>query len=152
MTDATPAPPARRPVVVTIAVVLVYLSGLASVAIGILVLLSRYQVDRASVLPVSLLGAAIILFAPAHDRRRIGTRPRQPARAPARRRSTSACEFVLHIVTIVSTDSWDWAAPAEIVGRRCSSLFALWAPPGSRHFIADAADSIEAASAARPAS
>ena len=42
--------------------VLVYLSGLASVAIGILILLSRYQVERAEVLPVSLLGAGVILF------------------------------------------------------------------------------------------
>ncbi len=31
-------------------------------AIGILVLLSRYRVDAAEVLPVSLLGAGVILF------------------------------------------------------------------------------------------
>ena len=49
--------------VVTIAVVLVYLTGVVGALIGVLVLLSRYQVDRASVLPVSLLGAGIILFA-----------------------------------------------------------------------------------------
>ena len=39
-----PVPSRRRPVLVTIAVVLVYIGGVASVVIGTLILLSRYRV------------------------------------------------------------------------------------------------------------
>ncbi|MXS75993.1 hypothetical protein CSIV_10425 [Microbacterium sp. CSI-V] len=52
----------RRPVPVTVAVVLVYVGGFANTALGVLVLLSRYQVDADDVLPVSLVGAATILL------------------------------------------------------------------------------------------
>ncbi|MFS0795324.1 hypothetical protein [Microbacterium sp. 1P10AE] len=52
----------HRPLPVTVAVVLVYVGGLANTALGVLVLLSRYQVDAEEVLPVSLVGAATILL------------------------------------------------------------------------------------------
>ena len=52
----------RRPLPVTVAVVLVYVGGLANTALGVLVLLARYQVDADEVLPVSLVGAATILL------------------------------------------------------------------------------------------
>lgn len=52
----------RRPLPVTIAVVLVYIGGLLNTALGVLVLLSRYEVDAGDVLPVSLVGAATILL------------------------------------------------------------------------------------------
>ncbi len=52
----------RRPVPVTVAVVLVYVGGFANTALGVLVLLSRYQVDADDVLAVSLVGAATILL------------------------------------------------------------------------------------------
>lgn len=52
----------RRPLPVTIAVALVYVGGLLNTALGVLVLLSRYEVDADDVLPVSLVGAATILL------------------------------------------------------------------------------------------
>ncbi|AOX46117.1 MULTISPECIES: hypothetical protein [unclassified Microbacterium] len=52
----------RRPVAVTVAIVLVYLGGLLNTALGILVLLTRYEVTDDLVLPVSLVGAATILL------------------------------------------------------------------------------------------
>jgi len=52
----------RRPLPVTVAVVLVYVGGFANTALGVLVLLARYEVDADDVLPVSLVGAATILL------------------------------------------------------------------------------------------
>ncbi|MDQ1124198.1 hypothetical protein [Microbacterium trichothecenolyticum] len=52
----------RRPVAVTVAIVLVYVGGLLNTAFGIIVLLSRYEVTPDLVLPVSLVGAATILL------------------------------------------------------------------------------------------
>ncbi len=53
---------ARRPVAVTVAIMLVYIGGLLNTALGVLVLLSRYEVTADLVLPVSLIGAATILL------------------------------------------------------------------------------------------
>ncbi len=59
---AHPTVAARRPVPVTIAVVLVYLGGLASALFGLLFLLTRYAVTGSDVLAVTLIGAGIMLF------------------------------------------------------------------------------------------
>lgn len=122
----------NQPILVRIAVVLVYLSGLTSVAIGILILLSRYQVDRAEVLPVSLLGAGVILFGLLTIAVASGVARGRPG---ARLLLTAylAVQFVLHIVTFVSTDSWDWAAIVELVLYAFIAI-AVWTPPGSRYF------------------
>ncbi len=128
----TRAAPLHQPVLVRIVVVIVYVSGYASVAIGILVLLSRYRVDAAEVLPVSLLGAGIILF---------GLMTVAVASGVARGRRLArllltifvSAQFVLHLVTIISTDEWDWTATAGMI----AAVFivnALWTPPGSRYF------------------
>ena len=58
----TPPTQVRRPVAVTVAIVLVYIGGLLNTALGVLVLLSRYEVSADLVLPVSLIGAATILL------------------------------------------------------------------------------------------
>jgi hypothetical protein len=58
----TPPTQVRRPVAVTVAIVLVYIGGLLNTALGVLVLLSRYEVSADLVLPVSLVGAATILL------------------------------------------------------------------------------------------
>ncbi|KTS07008.1 hypothetical protein [Microbacterium testaceum] len=58
----TPPAQVRRPVAVTVAIVLVYIGGLLNTALGVLVLLSRYEVSADLVLPVSLVGAATILL------------------------------------------------------------------------------------------
>ena len=125
--------------------VLIYLSGFASVAIGILVLLSRYRVDAASVLPTSLLGAGIILF---------GLLTIAVASGVARGRRLArliltiylAVQFVLHIVTIVTADTWDWSSPRRWRST-CSSPPRVWTPPGSRYFGAVPADQTEVATA-----
>ncbi len=52
----------RRPAAVTVAIMLVYIGGLLNTALGVLVLLSRYEVTADLVLPVSLIGAATILL------------------------------------------------------------------------------------------
>ncbi|MBN9224021.1 MAG: ATPase [Microbacterium sp. SCN 70-27] len=59
---AHPMDAPSRPVPVTIAVVLVYLGGLASALFGILFLLARYAVEAGDVVDVSFVGVGIILF------------------------------------------------------------------------------------------
>ncbi|MET0781362.1 MAG: hypothetical protein ABWY26_01880 [Microbacterium sp.] len=144
--SAPTAPVVRQPILVRIAVVLVYLSGLTSVAIGILILLSRYQVEKAEVLPVSLLGAGVILF---------GLLTIAVASGVARGRRLArvlltiylAVQFVLHIVTIVSADTWDWTSLAEMAAYAFIAI-ALWTPPGSRYFRDAPTDQAEAAASA----
>ncbi|GAA3214459.1 hypothetical protein [Microbacterium terregens] len=122
----------HRPALVTIAVVLIYVGGVSSTALGTLILLSRYQVESADVLPVSLLGAAVILF---------GLLTIAVASGVARGRRLArllltiyiAVQFALHIVTIVSTEAWDASAVAEMIADTFI-LIAVWAPPGSRYF------------------
>jgi lysylphosphatidylglycerol synthetase-like protein (DUF2156 family) len=121
----------RRPVVVTIVVILVVLSGVSNALLGIVVLLSRYRVPDAEVLPVSLIGAAVILF---------GLLTIAVAAAVGRGSRLArllltiylAIQLVLHAVTAATTD-WDWAVFAQAVVE-VLLLVALWAPPGSRHF------------------
>lgn len=124
--------------------VLVYLSGLSSVAIGILVLLSRYRVEAAEVLPVSLLGAGIILFGLLTIAVASGVARARPA---ARLLLTLylAAQLVLHIVTIFSTESWDWASGIALALYAFIGI-SLWTPPGSRYFQTTPADQAAAAS------
>lgn len=124
--------PALQPPLVRVAVVLVYLSGFVSVAIGILVLLSRYQVDRAEVLPTSLLGAGVILF---------GLLTVAVASGIARGRPGARLlltiylivQVVLHLITIVTADTWDWASIVQVLLYAFIGV-AVWTPPGSRYF------------------
>lgn len=125
--------PRRRPATVTLAVVLVTVSGLLSAALGILVLLSRYDVDQDDVLTVSLVGAGIILF---------GLLTLALAAGIGRGSRLSrllvtiyiALELVLHVVTIAVTDLWDWTSLVDIL-IDAALLIVLWTPPGSRHFV-----------------
>jgi holin-like protein len=111
-------------------------SGFASVAIGILVLLSRYRVESSQVLPVSLLGAGVILF---------GLLTIAVASGVARGRRLArllltlylAVQFALHIITIVTADTWDWTSLAEMAAYAFIAV-AVWTPPGS-HYFRDAA-------------
>ncbi|MFE5408592.1 hypothetical protein [Microbacterium sp. NPDC056569] len=147
-TSAEAGPPARRrPVVVTISVVLVYVSAFAAVLLGILVLLSRYEAPRSDVLPVSLLGAGIILF---------GLLLVAVASGIARGSRLSrllatgylAILIVLNAVTIATTDGWDWSTAVQLA-IEVLILVALWFPPGSRHFRRTDADADQAAASDR---
>jgi holin-like protein len=140
------APARRRPVTVTIAVILVYISGVTTAAMGTLILLSRYRVEPAQVLPVSLLGAAVILF---------GLLTLAVASGVSRGRRLArllltiyiAIQVTLQAVTIISTESWDWSALTEMAVD-AFIVIALWAPPGSRYFGEVGVDGIADAAAA----
>lgn len=125
----------RRPVVVTATVVLVYVSALAAVVVGVLVLLSRYDVQRAAVLPTSLLGAAVILFGLLLIAMASGL-----ARGSALSRVLATVYLgilaLLHVATIVTTDGWDWSAIVQLV-LAALMVAAMWTPPGSRYFAKD---------------
>lgn len=122
----------RRPVLVTIVVVLVYVGGFASVGIGVLVMLSRYDVAPDAVLSVSLLGAGLILF---------GLLAVAVAAGLGRGSSLSrllvsiyaVIQLVLQTLTILTTDAWDWWSLVDIV-IEIVVLAVLWAPPTSRYF------------------
>ncbi|WP_307219320.1 hypothetical protein [Microbacterium sp. SORGH_AS_0888] len=123
----------RRPLVVTLAVVLVTVSGLLSVGLGILILLSRYRVAESDVLTVSLVGAGTILFglltlAVAGGIRRGSRLSRLLVTLYA------VLELVLHVVTIVTSDTWDASSALDIL-LGLALLVVVWAPPGSRYFV-----------------
>ena len=124
--------------IVTIAVVLVYLSAFANVALGVLVLLSRYQVAETDVLRVSLLGAAIILFGLLLIGMASGL-----ARGSRLSRTFATIYLgvlvVLSVITLVTTDGWDWGSILDLA-IEALILVALWAPPGSRHFVRPTVD------------
>ncbi len=119
---------------VTIAVVLVYVSAFANVGLGILVLLSRYDVEESDVLPVSLLGAGIILF---------GLLMVAIASALARGSTLARLLLTLYVgllvalqvVTIVTSDTWDAVALIQLLVQ-IGVVVMLWVPPGSRYFSA----------------
>ncbi|MFJ2368524.1 hypothetical protein [Microbacterium sp. NPDC087665] len=132
MDPVTEHQPHKRPVVITVVGILVVLSGLSNAFLGLVVLLSRYRVDAEDMLVVSLIGSAVILF---------GLLTLAVA-AAIRRGSRLArllvtiylgVQLVLHAVTAITTD-WDWAVFTQAV-LEILILVALWAPPGSRHFV-----------------
>ncbi len=122
----------RRSFVVIFAVALVAIGGVIDTAMGVLVLLSRYQVPADDVLLVSLLGAGTILF---------GLLSLAVASGIARGSRLSRLlvtayvivEVPLHVITIVTTDPWDWTSNIELV-LYLALLLVLWIPPGSHHF------------------
>ncbi len=128
----TEHPPQQRPVVVSIVVVLVVLSGLSNALLGLTVLLSRYQVPDGDVLVVSLIGAGVILFGLL-----------TLAVAGGIRRGSSGArllvtiylgiQLALHVVTALTT-AWDWAVFVQAVVELLV-LVAVWAPPSSRRFF-----------------
>ncbi|MEV8358880.1 hypothetical protein [Microbacterium sp. NPDC076895] len=133
--NATPDA-ARRPVIVSVAVAFVYLTGLLSILLGILVLLSRYdQSSSGDVLGVSLIGAAIIL---------IGLLIIGIASGVARGSRLSritltvylAIQVPLHALAIAASD-FDWIAVAQLV-LELFTLVVLWLPPTNRFFRAAA--------------
>jgi holin-like protein len=127
----TDAAPRTRPVLVTVVLVFVYLSGLANTGLGLLVLLSRYQVDADAVLGVSLLGSGIILF---------GLLTLAVASAVGRGSRLArvavtvyiVAQFALQFATIATTD-WD-AATIVPLAVGAFIVIAMWVPPGRRWF------------------
>lgn len=122
----------KRPATVTAAVVIVYVAAFLGVGLGILVMLSRYQVESAEVLWVSLLGAAIILLGLLTLGLASGL-----ARGSRLARIGITLSFgaliVLHVLSIVTTDGWDWSSMIQLA-LQVAALLLVWTPPGSRHF------------------
>lgn len=137
MAVAAPEPtPPRRPVVISIAVAFVYLTGVLSILVGILVLLSRYQESGSGdILAVSLIGAAIIL---------LGLLIVGIASGVARGSRLSrivltvylGIQVPLHVLAIVSAD-FDALAAAQLA-LEIFTLVVLWIPPTNRFFRAAA--------------
>jgi holin-like protein len=117
---------------VTIAVVLVALNGAYNAVLGILLMLSRYDVPASDVLATSLVGAGVILF---------GLLTLAIASGIARGSRLSrllltvylAVQFALHAYTIVVSDAWDVTSIVQIV-IEAAIVAVVWAPPGGRHF------------------
>ena len=122
----------KRPATVTAAVVIVYVAAFLGVGLGILVMLSRYQVESADVLWVSLLGAAIILLGLLTLGLASGL-----ARGSRLARIGITLSFgvliVLHVLSIITTDGWDWSSMIQLA-LQSAALLLVWTPPGSRHF------------------
>lgn len=116
----------------TAAVVVVYVAAFLNVGLGILVMLSRYQVDASEVLWVSLLGAAIILLGLLTLGLASGL-----ARGSRLARLGITLYFgaliVLHALNIVTTDGWDWSSVIQMA-LQAAVIVLVWTPPGSRHF------------------
>lgn len=123
----------RRPALVTIAIVLVYISGVGNTAEGVLVLLSRYDVQGdAAVLTVSLLGAAITLLGLLTIAVASGlSRGSRFARVLIT--VYLGVQTVLHVLTILDADAWDIWASVQTVAE-LFVIVVLWTPPGSRFF------------------
>lgn len=117
---------------VTIAIILIYLTAFASLAIGILVLLSRYDVPTEDVLFVSLLGAGVILLGLLMIALASGL-----SRGSRFARNLVTVYLVisigLHVTTILTTDVWDWSAAVQAV-IDALIIGVLWLPPGSRFY------------------
>ncbi len=129
---ARPMAAAPRPVPVTIAVVLVYLGGLASALFGILFLLTRYEVPADAVVIVSLVGVGIILFGLLSVAAAAGL---SHGSGLSRVFVTvlAAILIGLQLWSIVIDHDWSGWSIAQIV-LHSAVIAALWAPPGSRFF------------------
>nr|WP_208388191.1 hypothetical protein [Microbacterium halimionae] len=111
---------------------MVYLSGLTNTGLGILILLSRYQVPKDEVLLVSLLGAGVILF---------GLLTVAVASSLSRGSGLSrllvtiylGVQIALHVTTIVTTDGWDWYATVQVL-LEAFVVAVVWLPQASRYF------------------
>ncbi|MGZ0712954.1 hypothetical protein ACWPKO_31905 (plasmid) [Coraliomargarita sp. W4R53] len=123
----------KRPAVVTISVALIYLSALVSIGLGILILMSRYQLAESDRLTISLLGAGVILF---------GLLTLAVASGVSRGSHLSrvlttvffGALMILNIVAIVSTDDWDWSLMVQTAAQ-AFILLSLWALPKPRQFF-----------------
>ena len=121
----------RRPLLITLVVVLTALNGIGSALVGVLILLSRYDVPAGDVLAVSLIGAGVILFG-LLTLAIAGGIGRGSRLARLLATLYLAVQLLLAVLSFVLTD-WDaWG----IVGAALDvlTLLALWLPPGARHF------------------
>lgn len=139
MTDAAPEP--KRPVILTVVLVLAYLSALVDVLVGVAIFLSRYDVPDDQVLLVTLMGSAVIL---------LGLLQLAIAGGVGRGSHLSRILLTVFIGTLLALDAstlavdvyetgaWNVVAVADVVVEMFV-IAAMWVPPGSRWFRAVAA-------------
>lgn len=151
MTDAAATPAsARRPLLVSIAVVLVMAVAVFGVIEGVLILLTRYDEDviaSGGVLVVSLAGAAGILLSLMLGAIAAGVwRGSRGARIVVT--VLAALGLALDVVTLVGAPADLWWTVLDAAGY-CFVLVALWVGPGTAAFFRrPGAASVAGASAA----
>lgn len=123
----------RRPAVLTVAVVVMYLAGFANTAIGVVVLLSRYdQTTPEDVLATSLIGSAIALFGLLMVAVAAGVgRGSRLSRILAT--VYIGIQIALDIVSLVTEHTWDWVSIVSVL-LDAALVVILWAPATSRYF------------------
>jgi heme A synthase len=128
----------RRPAVVTVAVVLMYLGGIAQIALGIVTVFLRYTAEAASegiVLAVSLFGAAMILFGLFVIALASGVaRGSRASRLGAT--TVLLLAFVLAAVDFLVAADGDWSGAAIQSVVSAAVILPLWTGAGRRYFAA----------------
>ncbi len=127
---------AKRPGPVTIAVVLMYIGGIAQIALGILAIFLRYTPEAsagAAALTVTLLGAAMILFGLFVIALASGVaRASRAARTGAT--AVMLLGVALAVVDLVVAGDGDWSGVAVTSVVAVAVILPLWAGPGRRYF------------------
>ncbi len=129
---AHPVERAPRPVGVAIAVVLVYLGGLASALFGLLFLLSRYDVAEGEVVAVSLIGSGIMLFGLLSVAAASGL-GRGSGLSRVFVTALAAILMGLQVWSLIETHDFSGWSIAQIV-LHAAVIAALWLPPSGRFF------------------
>lgn len=116
-----------------IVVLLIYATGLIATALGILVLLSRYeQHDPVDVLRISLVGVGITLFGLLLVAAGGGVR-RGSRLSRVLATIYLGALITLNVVDFASSDAWDWQSITSTV-MAAVIVIALWTPPVARTF------------------
>jgi len=125
-----------RPGLVTLAVVVMYLGGIAQIALGILTLFIRYIPDAPTGdlgLLVSLFGAGMILFGLFVIALASGVaRGSRASRVSAT--AVLLLALVLAIVDLVVVGDGDWSGVAVQVVSSAAVILPLWTGAGRRYF------------------
>ena len=136
MGGMTQTPPRHRPGLVTLAVVLMYIGGIAQIALGILTIFLRYAPEASAdgvSLAVTLFGVAMILFglfviALASGVARGSRMSRLGATV------VMLLGLVLAVVDLIVAADGDWSAVAVQLVVSALVIVPLWTGPGRRYF------------------
>ncbi|WP_368496292.1 hypothetical protein [Herbiconiux sp. A18JL235] len=134
----TPSLRRTRPGLVTLAVVLMYIGGIAQIALGILAIFLRYAPEASegdTALVVTLLGVAMILFGLFVVSLASGV-----ARASRMSRLVASILLVLAVLVavldLVVAGDGDWSGLAVQLVVSAAVVVPLWVGPGRRYFAA----------------
>jgi len=126
----------RRPAAVTVAVVLMYLGGIAQICLGIVSIFLRYTAEAAAegiALAVSLFGAGMILFGLFVIALASGV-----ARGSRASRIGATIVLLLAVVLVVAyavvAADGDWSAAVVQTVVSVAVVLPLWTGSGRRHF------------------